>query len=280
MDLTTVGVWASRRRLGGEDAAEAARVAEELGYGAFWLGGSPALPMVRPLLQATSRIVVATGIVNVWEYEPAQLAAEHAELTRDFPGRLLLGIGISHPSSNAGYARPLATMRAFLDGLDAAPAPVPHDELCIAALAPKMLALSAERSRGTHPYFVPAEHARVARAAVGPDALVAPEVACVIDADPERARATARQFARTYLRLPNYASNLERLGYTADDLDGEGSDRVIDAVVPHGTVAEVAAALRAHLDAGADHVCVQVLGEEGVPRAGWTALAAELGLGA
>jgi probable F420-dependent oxidoreductase len=278
MDLTHVGVWASRRRLGGGSAAEAARLAEELGYGAFWLGGSPPLPDVRPLLEATSRIVVATGIVNVWGYEPAQLAAEHAELTREFPGRLLLGIGISHPSSNAGYARPLATMRAFLDGLDAAATPVPHEELCIAALAPKMLALSAERTRGTHPYFVPAAHARVARDAVGPDALVAPEVTCVLDDDADRARSTARAFARTYLQLPNYVSNLRRLGYGDDDVTGDGSDRLIDDVVPHGTVADVAAALGAHLAAGADHVCVQVLGEDGVPRSGWSALAAELGL--
>jgi probable F420-dependent oxidoreductase len=141
-----------------------------------------------------------------------------------------------------------------------------------------MLALSAERTRGTHPYFVPAAHARVARDAVGPDALVAPEVTCVLDDDADRARSTARAFARTYLQLPNYVSNLRRLGYGDDDVTGDGSDRLIDDVVPHGTVADVAAALGAHLAAGADHVCVQVLGEDGVPRSGWSALAAELGL--
>jgi probable F420-dependent oxidoreductase len=276
--LTQFGVWTTYRRIGAENAGEAARLAEDLGYGAFWLGGSPRLPAVRPLLEATERLVVATGIVNVWGYDPAQLAAEHAVLTADFPGRLLLGIGVSHPESNAAYARPLSALRDFLDGLDAAARPVPHAELCLAALAPKTLALSAERTRGTHPYFVPVEHARAARAAVGPDALVAPEVACVVDDDVERARATARTYARPYLRLRNYVGNLERLGYSAEDLAGDGSDRLIDAVVPHGTAADVAAVARAHLDAGADHVCLQPLGEDGIPRAGWAALAAALGL--
>jgi probable F420-dependent oxidoreductase len=278
MDLGTFGAWTSRRLIGEENVGAAARAAEELGYGTFWLGGSPQLPVVRPALESTERIIVATGIVNIWAYDPARLAAEHAELTRDYPGRLLLGVGISHAESNAGYSRPLGTMRDFLDGLDAAAAPVPHEELCIAALGPKMLTLSAERTRGTHPYFVPAEHARVARDAVGPGVLVAPEVACVLDTDADRARATARRYARIYLGLRNYVSNLERLGWSAEDLAGEGSDRLIDAVIPHGDAGDVASAARAHLDAGADHVCVQPLGEEGIPRRAWAALAEAFGL--
>jgi probable F420-dependent oxidoreductase len=276
IELGQFGVWASQRLLGAEYAGAAARLAEDLGYGTFWLGGSPQLTAVRPLLEATSRIVVATGVVNVWRSEPGQLAAEYAVLARDFPGRLLVGIGISHPESNDGYARPLATMRAFLDGLDRADAPVPHDDLCIAALGPRMLALSAERTRGTHPYFVPAEHARVARDAVGPGRLVAPEVACVVDDDAERARATARRYAVNYLRLRNYVGNLERLGFSPEDVAGEGSDRLIDAVIPHGSPVQIAAAVRAHLAAGADHVCVQPLGEAAIPEHGWTALAEAL----
>ncbi len=167
VELSKIGIWTSYRAIGEENAAEAAKLVEALGYGAFWLGGSPRLPTVRPLLDATERIVVATGIVNVWQNEPAQLAAERAALARDFPGRLLLGIGIGHPEATSGYAKPLSTMRGFLDGLDAAPQPVPVDERCLAALGPRMLELSAERSRGAIPYFTPVAHTRFAREPVG-----------------------------------------------------------------------------------------------------------------
>jgi len=276
MDLTKFGIWTTYRAIGEERAGEAARLVEKLGYGTFWLGGSPRLPWVRPLLEATDRLVVATGIVNVWQYEPAQLAAEHAALTRDFPGRLLLGIGIGHPEATSDYTRPLRTMRRFFDGLDAAPQPVPRDERCVAALGPKMLDLAAARSLGTHPYFVPVEHTRFARDRLGAGALVAPEVTCVVDADAARARATARTFASRYLALRNYAGNLLHVGFTEDDLAGGGSDRLIDAVVPQGDGERIAAAVRAHLDAGADHVCVQAAGVDGVPRREWTELARAL----
>jgi probable F420-dependent oxidoreductase len=276
MDLGRIGIWTSFRAIGEEHAGEAARLVEELGYGAFWLGGSPRLPSVRPLLEATGRLTIATGIVNVWQYEPADLAAEHAALAGGFPGRLLLGIGIGHPEATSEYQAPLAKMRSFFDGLDAADTPVPREERCMAALGPKMLDLSAQRSLGTHPYFTPVEHTRFARERVGDGALVAPEVACVVDEDADRARATARRYAKAYLRLRNYTRNLLRLGYTEADLGDGGSDRLIDAVIPHGSADEVAAAVRAHLDAGADHVCVQPLGETGVPRESWTALARAL----
>jgi probable F420-dependent oxidoreductase len=277
-DLGSFGVWRSLRLLGAGNGGAAARLAEELGFGAFWLGGSPRLADVRPLLEATERIVVATGIVNVWRYEPSLLAREHAALVADFPGRLLLGIGISHPESNEGYARPLETMRAFLDGLDAADPPVPHQELCLAALGPKMLELSAERTRGAHPYFVPVEHTRFAREVLGDGPLLAPELACVLHGRSDRARETAREYARTYLRLSNYVANLHRLGYGPGETNGDGSDALIDAVIPHGSAADVARAAREHLAAGADHVCLQPLGEPGIPRAGWTALADAIGL--
>src|SRR5712691_7277805 len=158
MDLGTIGVWTRYRDLGEENAGEAASLVEELGYGAFWLGGSPRLPSVRPLLEATENLVVATGIVNVWAYDPAQLAAEYATLAHDFPDRLLVGIGIGHPEATTAYSQPLSAMRAFLDGLDRADPPLPQDRRCLAALAPKMLALSGERSLGAIPYFVPAAH--------------------------------------------------------------------------------------------------------------------------
>jgi probable F420-dependent oxidoreductase len=273
MDLTKFGIWTTYRAIGEERAGEAARLVEDLGYGTFWLGGSPRLPSVRPLLEATDRLVVATGIVNVWQYEPADLAAEHAALTRDFPGRVLLGIGIGHPEATSDYTRPLTTMRRFFDGLDAADEPVPREERCAAALGPKMLDLAASRSLGTHPYFVSVEHTRFARERLGPEALVAPEVACVVDTDADRARATARKYASLYLGLRNYTSNLLNTGFSEADIADGGSDRLIDAVVPQGDGERIAAVVRAHLDAGADHVCVQAAGVRGVPRREWTELA-------
>src|SRR4051812_28562274 len=273
MELGKLGVWTSSHAIGEGDAGEAARLVEELGYGTFWLGGSPRLSETRALLEATERIVVATGIVNVWAYEPEQLAAEYAELERDFGERLLVGIGIGHPEATSDYSRPLTAMRGFLDGLDAADPPLPRDRRCLAALAPKMLALAKERSLGAIPYFTPVGHTRYAREQLGDGPLLMPEVACVVDEDADRARATAREYASLYLGLSNYTNNLLRHGFTEEDIGGGGSDRLIDAVVPHGSPADVAAAVRAHLDAGADHVAVQPLGEEGIPRRGWTAIA-------
>jgi probable F420-dependent oxidoreductase len=276
MELTKIGIWTSYHAIGEDNAAEAARLVEDLGYGAFWLGGSPRLPTVRPLLDATKRLVVATGIVNVWQNDPTQLASEHAALMHDYPGRLLLGLGIGHPEATSGYAKPLSKMGDFLDGLDAAPEPVPVGERCLAALGPRMLELSAERSRGTIPYFTSVEHTQFARERVGKSALVAPELACVLDADETRARAKARRYAELYLGLRNYTNNLLRFDFTQEDLAGGGSDRLIDAVIPHGTVEQIAAVVRAHLDAGADHVCLQPVGVSGMPREEWAALASAL----
>ncbi|MGA2926146.1 MAG: TIGR03620 family F420-dependent LLM class oxidoreductase, partial [Solirubrobacteraceae bacterium] len=238
--------------------------------------GSPLLPSVRPLLAGSERLIVATGIVNVWQYEPEVLATEYWQLEREFPGRLLLGIGIGHPEATDIYQRPLAKMRGFLDGLDRADPPVPRDRRCLAALAPRMLELAAARSRGAHTYFVGPQHTRIARERVGGDAVIAAELACVLDADGARARATARSYAQLYLGLRNYTSNLLRSGFTDEDLTGGGSDALIDAVVPHGTPNQIAAAARAHLDAGADHVCLQTVGVQGVPDEQWAALAGAL----
>jgi len=273
VELGRIGVWTSYRAIGEENAGEAAKLAQDLGFGTFWLGGSPHLPALRPLLEATDSLTAATGILNVWQNEPPDVAAEHARLADEFPGRVLLGIGIGHPEATSAYAKPLPTMSAFLDGLDSAPTPVPRDQRCLAALGPKMLELSAQRTAGAHSYFVPAQHTRRAREQLGEGVLLAPELACVLDTDSARARATARTYAQLYLGLRNYTSNLLRSGFTEDDIADGGSDTVIDAIIPHGTADQIAAVVREHLDAGADHVCLQPLGTRGIPREEWTALA-------
>jgi probable F420-dependent oxidoreductase len=273
MDLGAIGIWTSYRPFGKERAGEAAKLAEALGYSAWWVGGSPHVPDVRPILEATSTLVAATGILNVWSNEPGDAAAAAAALRAEFPGRFMLGIGIGHPEATSDYRRPLTTMRGFLDGLDASPSPPPVEERCLAALGPKMLDLAGERSAGTHSYFTTVDHTRVARDRLGPGKLVAPEVACVVDTDPMRARAVARDYAELYLGLRNYTRNLLDFGFTEGDFADGGSDRLIDAVVPHGSAERVAEVVRAHLEAGADHVCLQPLGEEGIPRTSWTALA-------
>ena len=274
MELTRYGLWVSQRILDDQSSARAAALAEELGFGALWIGASPRLPSLRPLLEAGERIVIATGIVNVWQYDPAALAADFAELESEFPGRLLVGIGIGHPEATSEYRRPLAKMTEFMDGVDSAPAPIPADRRCLAALGPKMLDLSAQRSLGTHPYFTPVAHTRFARQRLGAGPLVAPELSCVVGPDPDRER--ARAFAARYLRMSNYASNLLRFGFEPADVEHGGSDRLIDAVVPQGSPEHVAERARAHLDAGADHVCVQPVGATELPEPEWRSLAGAL----
>jgi probable F420-dependent oxidoreductase len=276
VNLGRIGVWTGYQPFGVERAGEAARLVEQLGYGAWWVGRSPRVPDVRPVLEATSTLVAATGILNVWRNDPAEAAADDAVIRAEFPGRLLLGIGIGHPEATSDYRRPLTAMRSFLDGLDAAPAPPPVDERCLAALSPRMLDLARERTAGTHSYFVPVEHTRLAREQLGPGKLVAPELTCVVETDPVRAKAVARDFAKTYLGMSNYRRSLLVSGFGEDDLARGGSDRLIDAVVPQGSAERIAEVVHAHLDAGADHVCLQPLGEEGIPRESWTALAGVL----
>jgi probable F420-dependent oxidoreductase len=272
------GVWTSLRAVGEAQLGDAARAAETLGYDVFWLGGSPRLPMLRPLLEATETIVVATGIVNIWAYDPAELAAEYAELNAAYPERVLVGVGVGHPEATGAYTTPLSAMRAFLDVLDGAPTPIPSQHRCIAALAPRMLEVSRERSLGACPYFVPVAHTSAARALLGAGPLLAPELAVVVDEDRDRALTTAREYARMYLGLRNYTDNLLRHGFDEADLADGGSDRLLDAVVPQGSAADIAVMVRAHLDAGASHVAVQTLGEPGVPTASWGAVAAALQL--
>ncbi len=279
MQLGEFGVWTSYRAIGEENAGEAARLVEDLGFGTFWLGGSPQLPALRPLLESTEQIVVATGILNVWASDPERVVADFAELEDRFPGRVLLGIGVGHPEATSQYDRPLAAMRSFLDAIDAAATPVPRTRRCLAALGPKMLGVSAERSLGAHTYFVPVEHTRAARETLGEAAILAPELACVLDADVESARARARDYAALYLGLRNYTNNLRGHGFSEQDIADGGSDRLIDSIIPHGGAEEIAAAARRNLSAGADHVCLQSVGVQGIPRAEWTALASALDLG-
>jgi probable F420-dependent oxidoreductase len=271
VELGRIGIWKRRQ----DDPSAAAEV-EALGFGTFWIGRSPSLAEARQYLEATSTITIATGVLNVWRHTPEDVAAEHAELRRDFGERWLLGIGIGHPEATSEYRKPLTKMREYLDALDAADAPVPPGERIVAALGPKMLELSAERSLGAHPYFTPVEHTRVARERVGPDKLVAPEVTVVVDPNPDSAREKAREFAASYLALTNYAGNLLRLGFTESDVADGGSDRLIDAVVPHGSAEQVAEAVHEHLEAGADHVCLQPVGHGDDPLDDYRALARAL----
>jgi probable F420-dependent oxidoreductase len=290
MNLTGIGIWSSALLGNPDDAAvaDAAAEIEALGYTALWIpegAGGAIFERSEQVLAATKRVPVATGILNVWAHEPAEAAAGHARLTAAHPGRFLLGLGISHAvivdrDEPGRYRKPLTTMRNYLDGLDAAEAPVPREERILAALGPKMLELARERSLGSHPYFTHADHTGAAREVLGPDALLAPEVAVVPETDEERARAIARDYIQLYLGLPNYTNNLLRHGFTDDDLRDGGSDRLVDAVVPWGDPGRIAAALRAHLDAGADHVCIQVLTSgsryRDLPRQEWRELAPAL----
>jgi probable F420-dependent oxidoreductase len=270
--LGQLGIW-----LRHQEGAGAAAEIEQLGYGAIWLGGSPRVPDdVRPFLERTSSLTVASGVVNVWRQDPVSAAAGHANLRGAFGDRFLLGVGVGHPEATAEYKSPLEKMREFLDELDGADRPVPPDQRVIAALGPKMLELATQRSLGTHPYFTTVEHTRFAREKVGPNALVAPEVAVVVDPNPQSARAKARTYAGLYLGLTNYTSALLRFDFTEADLAGGGSDRLIDAVIPHGSADEVAEAVRAHIEAGADHVCLQPKGGDDV--ADYRALARALSL--
>jgi probable F420-dependent oxidoreductase len=234
---------------------------EEIGYGALWVGGSPGgdLSAVEELLAATSRLVVATGIVNIWKDEPGPIAAAALRLTGRYPGRFLLGLGVGHPEATGErYTRPYAALVEYLDALDAAGVSPEHRAL--AALGPRVLRLAGERTVAAHPYLVPPEHTRRAREVLGDGVLLAPEHKVVLDGDRERGRLLARPaVARPYLGLVNYRSTLERLGYTEDDLAGAGSDRLVDDLVAIGEPDDVAARLREHLDAGADHVAVHLL---------------------
>ena len=273
IELGKVGIWRHPSGLTPEVVAEV----EALGYGAIWVGGSPPgdLGVVDHLLDTTDHIAVATGIVNVWKDDAATVAASYHRITARYPGRFLLGLGIGHPEATQEYQRPYAKLVSYLDELDELK--VPAEGRALAALGPRVLRLAAERSAGAHPYLVTPEHTRQARQILGPGPLLAPEQKVVLDTDPERARAIARPAVQNpYLGLTNYVSNLRRLGWTDADLADGGSNALIDALVVHGDAEALARGVTAHLDAGADHVAVQVLGPD--PRPALRALAGAAGL--
>jgi probable F420-dependent oxidoreductase len=270
-ELTGTGVWSAPLRYGDPtETAEAAAEVESLGYSAIWLPdvGGELLDAVANLLAATQTATIATGILNLWMHDPAEVAARHAALTDEHGHRFLMGIGVSHSPlidlAEAGkYRRPLARMREFLDGLDDAPRPVAPGDRVLAALGPKMLELARTRSAGAHPYLVTPQNTATTREALGHGMLVAPEQAVVLDTDPESARAAARGHLATYLGLPNYANNWLRTGFTEDDIADGGSDRLVDALVVWGDEDTIAARIQEHRDAGADHVCIQVITADG-----------------
>ncbi len=247
---------------------------EELGFRTVWVPeavGREPFASTSLLLSATDEMILATGIASLHARSPMTMQAGWKTVTEAFPDRFLLGIGVSHQPAVEGfhggtYDKPLTTMKKYLDAMDNgfffAAQPTTPPARALAALGPKMLQLAAERSLGAHPYFVPVEHTTVARGALGPDALLAPEQAVVFSTDADEARAVARGFMKTYLGLPNYTNNLRRLGWTDADISGENggpTDKMVDAIVAWGTLDDIAARIQDHLSRGADHVCVQVL---------------------
>jgi probable F420-dependent oxidoreductase len=275
-ELGRFGIWRSASLV----TPEVAVGVERLGFGVLWLGSSPDgdLAQAEALLDATTTLTLATSIVNMWK-DPAELVANSfARVQKRYPGRFLLGVGAGHREATQQYARPHETLARYAEVLLAGG--VPRDSLVLAALGPRVLRLARDRAAGAIPYLVPPEHTAQARELLGPGPLLAPEHKVVLGTDPVRARALGRARVRTpYLGLVNYTSNLRRLGWREEDLAGGGSDALIDALVAHGSPAEVAGQLARHLDAGADHVCIQLLTEQGAdPLPGYAQLAPALGL--
>lgn len=235
---------------------------EALGYGAVWVGGSPpaALSWVEPILQATTTLCVATGIVNIWSAPAQRVAESFHRIEAAYPGRFLLGIGVGHAEMISEYRKPYNALVEYLDRLD--DYGVPANRRVVAALGPRVLGLSARRSAGAHPYLTTPEHTARARELIGPSAFLAPEHKVVLTTDSARARTVGRQALDMYFNLANYRNNWKRLGFTDDEVSRPGSDRLVDAVVAYGTPDAIAARLNEHLLAGADHVPIQVLTED------------------
>jgi probable F420-dependent oxidoreductase len=279
--LGRIGIWSPAFWGQREEAQQAARELERLGYGTLWFpNGSGMFDRAHDLLDATNRVVIATGIASIWMHAAEEVAAMHHALTQAHPGRFLLGLGVSHAQmvnrAQAGqYSKPVERMQTYLDALDAASVPVPPSERILAALGPRMLEVARARSAGAHPYLGTLKHTQRARQALGPGPLLAPEQGVVLNTDPEQARSIARVHLSRYVQAPNYVNHWLRLGFTADDMADGGSDRFVDALVAWGDVDAIGVRVAAHLRAGADHVCLQVLTEDPatMPYEGWRALA-------
>jgi probable F420-dependent oxidoreductase len=291
MELGQIGIWTAQ--LDYQPAAkvrEAVAEIEQLGFGTIWFPesvGRESLTNAALLLSATSRIVVATGIANIYARDPVTTAAGQNTLAEAYAGRFLLGLGVSHiplveQLRGQTYGKPIASMRAYLDGMDRAPyravAPSIKPSRVLAALGPQMLRLASERADGAHSYFVPPEHTAGAREILGSDRILAVEQAIVLETNATKAREIARTHISRYLTLPNYVNNLRRLGFDHADVTNSGSDRLLDAIVAWGDVTAVSDRIRAHQSTGADHVCIQVLpaDPQALPLREWRELAAAL----
>jgi probable F420-dependent oxidoreductase len=276
VDFGSVGVWGSRRMWPGDELVAVVAELEELGYGAFWLGGTPGdLEPIPGLLAATGTMPIASGIVSVWDQPPEVVAAAYQRVDAAYPGRFVLGIGAGHRvAAGERYVRPVNRMAEFLDVFDAHG--VPADRRVLAALGPRVLALAGERTAGAHPYLVTAEHTRRAREILGPGPLLAPEQKVVLETDRDRALRLGREAVAMYLQLPNYTRNLLRIGFTEDDIAGQGSDRLVEGLVAWGDEEAVAARVAEHREAGADHVSIQVVNPPAERLAVFRALAGAL----
>jgi probable F420-dependent oxidoreductase len=279
--LGRVGIWMPPPERIGVDPADVAVAVERAGFTSLWTGGGnpdqAALDRIKLQLVATARLIAATGIANVWPWDPGRLRAAAEDLDGAFPGRFILGLGVSHaPAVEAlghAYRQPLAKMEKFMDELGhpaghGAGRPLPP--IVLAALGPKMLDLSRDQALGTHPYFTTPEHTRFARERLGTGPLVLPELAFTM-ASPAQGAATARAYADRYLKLPNYTNNLRRFGFSREDFAGAGSDRLISQLIPNGPEA-LRERIGAHLDAGADHVVIQPLDDGAFTAAALAAL--------
>ncbi|MDG2307159.1 MAG: LLM class F420-dependent oxidoreductase [Candidatus Binatia bacterium] len=287
MDIGKIGIWAFLDLVPAAESQAAAREIEDLGFKALWIPeaiGREVFTSSAVLLAGTKSLVIATGIANVWARDAMAMANAQRTLCEAYPERFLLGMGVSHApmvSTIRGhnYDKPLTYMRGYLDAMDksifAGAAPASEPKRILAALHPKMLKLASERSWGSHPYFVTPEHTARAREALGEGRMLAPEQAVVLETDPDKARAIARQHMAIYIGLPNYRRNVLSLGFEESDFDNGGSDRLVDAIVAWGDIDVIRQRVRAHQDAGADHVCLQALPENmaELPRDQWRALA-------
>jgi probable F420-dependent oxidoreductase len=287
LDLGKVGIWSRELRYHPDRGARAAAAAEveDLGYTAIFIpdAGGNVLGEIAHLLAATRRIPLVTGVLNIWMHDPADVSRRWADLASRFGPRFLLGLGSSHAplvqSAGRGpYLRPYSRMVGYLDALDTATASVPTADRMLAALGPRMLSLARDRAGAAHPYLVPPEHTAFARQILGEGPVLAPEQAVILESDGQRGHELARAFVCDYLTLPNYVRNLRRLGFGDDDFAGHGSDRLVNALVVHGDEEVIAARIRAHHDAGADHVCIYVVGgsDETLPLGAWRRLAPAL----
>jgi probable F420-dependent oxidoreductase len=291
LKLPRIGIWTGALDfVPASEARELAAEIEELGYGALWIpevAGRDVFVHLALILAATRRLIGATGIANIWARDAVTMAGATKGLTEAFPERVLFGLGVSHRNlvddlRGHHYDKPVETMARYLDAVDASPytahRPSTPVRRVLAALGPKMLELAGTKADGAHPYFVTPEHTSRARSILGPGALLCPEQAVLLETDPERARQIGRFYTAIYLSQPNYVNNMKRLGFSDEDMANAGTDAFVDALVAWGDVEAITKRVQEHIDAGADHVCIQPLGGErrGVPSEQWRELAPAL----